>query len=185
MSNVLVLYHSKEGHTAKMARLVAEGAAEIPGIEVRLKNVAEASRDDVLWCHGLALGSPTNLGNVAWKMKQFWDEEILPVWQQIDGKIGCAFSSEGGWGGGAELTCQALLTIMMNFGFLVFGVTDYTGEQFTAHYGVTQAGEPRQEKEIEACRRLGKRLAEWVAVYFDARKDLHPLAGSYKRNPWD
>jgi len=74
---------------------------------------------------------------------------------------------------------------MMNFGFLVFGVTDYSGQQFTAHHGAVQAGEPTEGKEIEACRRLGRRLAEWVAVYFDGRKDRHPLRGSYKRNPWD
>ena len=77
------------------------------------------------------------------------------------------------------------MTIMMNYGFLVFGVTDYAGQQFTAHYGATQAGEPRQEKQMEACRRLGKRLAEWVAVYIDGRQELHPLKGKYKRNPWD
>jgi NAD(P)H dehydrogenase (quinone) len=47
-------------------------------------------------------------------MKKFW-EDLLPDWQKIDGKIGCAFSSEGGWGGGAELTCQTLMTIMLNF----------------------------------------------------------------------
>ena len=128
--------------------------------------------------------SPKKRERLAAEIKKFW-EDLLPEWQKVDGKIGCAFSSQGGWGGGAELTCQALLTIMINYGFLVFGVTDYSGHQFTAHYGATQAGEPREEKEIESCRRLGKRLAEWVAVYVDGRKDLHPLKGLYKRNPWD
>jgi NAD(P)H dehydrogenase (quinone) len=109
----------------------------------------------------------------------------LPEWQKLDGKIGCAFSLQGGWGGGAELTCQSILTIMINYGFLVFGVTSYSGYQFTAHYGAVQAGEPREEKEIESCRGLVKGLAEWVALYFDGRKDLHPLKGLYKRNPWD
>jgi NAD(P)H dehydrogenase (quinone) len=184
MGKVLVLYYSKDGNTRKMAGLVAEGAAQIPETEVRIRSVGEAVSDDILWCDGLALGSPTQLGTIAAEMKKFW-EDILPYWQKIDGKIGCAFSSEGGWGGGAELTCQTLLTIMMNFGFLVFGVTDYSGHQFTTHYGATQAGEPRTEKEIESCRRLGKRLAEWVAVFVDGRKELHPLEGLYKRNPWD
>lgn len=167
-----------------MAEFVAEGAKEIPNIEVRLKSIYEADREDIFWCDGLALGSPTYLGTVASEMKKFW-ENLLPDWQKIDGKIGCAFSSQGGWGGGAELTCQTLLNIMINYGFLVFGVTDYSGKQFTAHYGATQAGEPRQEKEIESCKRLGKRLAEWVAVFVDGRKDLHPLNNLYKRNPWD
>lgn len=184
MGKILVLYYSKDGHTGQMAEYVAEGAQQIPGTEVIIKSVKEANREDVIWCDGVALGSPTFLGTVAAEMKKFW-EDLLPDWQKIDGKLGCAFSSEGGWGGGAELTCQTLMTIMLNYGFLVFGVTDYSGKQFTAHYGSTQAGEPRQEKEVESCRRLGKRLAEWVAVFMDGRQDLHPLKGLYKRNPWD
>ena len=184
MGKVLVLYYSKDGHTAKMAGYVAEGAKQIPETEVRMKSVEEAGREDVLWCDGIALGSPTYLGTVAAEMKKFW-EENLPLWQKLDGKIGCAFSSEGGWGGGAELTCQALMTIMLNYGFLVFGITDYSGHQFTAHYGATQAGEPRHDKEIESCQRLGRRLAEWVVVFVDGKKEMHPLKGHYKRNPWD
>lgn len=183
MGKVLILYYSKDGNTAKMARYIHEGVEQISGIEIREKPIDQAGRDDLLWCDGIALGSPTFLGTVAAEMKKFW-ENMLPDWQKLDGKIGCAFSSEGGWGGGAELTCQALMTIMLNYGFLVFGVTDYSGHQFTGHYGATQAGEPRQEKEIESCRKLGKRLAEWVAVYVDGKKELHPLKGLYKRNPW-
>ncbi len=163
-----------------MAQLVSEGASSVPNMEVRMKFTGEASREDVIWCEGLALGAPTYLGTVPAEMKKFW-EDLLPDWQNLDGRIGCAFSSEGGWGGGAELNCQALMTIMMNFGFLVFGVTDYSGPQFTAHYGATQAGDPRLEKEQESCRRLGRRLAEWVAVYTDGRPDLHPLKSNYRR----
>lgn len=184
MGKVLILYYSKEGNTQKMASYVEEGARSVPGTDIRIKRVTEADADDLIWCDGLALGSPTYLGTVASEMKKFW-EDVLPEWQKLDGKIGCAFSSQGGWGGGAELTCQALMTIMLNYGFLVFGVTDYAGHQFTGHYGAIQAGEPRQEKEIEMCRRLGQRLAEWVAVFVDGRKDFHPLRGHYKRNPWD
>ena len=184
MGNVLVLYYSKDGSTKKMANYVAEGVAQIPNINVRVKSIDDAKRGDIIWCDGIALGSPTHLGTVAAEMKKFW-EDLLPDWQKLDGKIGCAFSSQGGWGGGAELTCLSLMTIMINYGFLVFGVTDYSGHQFTTHYGAVQAGEPREEKEIESCRRLGRRLAEWVAVYADGRKELHPLKGSYKRNPWD
>jgi multimeric flavodoxin WrbA len=49
-------------------------------------------------------------------------EQMAPHWMKIDGKIGCAFSSAGGWGGGMELACQSIQTALMNFGFLVFGV---------------------------------------------------------------
>ena len=181
MSKILVLYDSASGNTAKMAELVAAGAREVPDIEVRLRSVDEASADDVVWCDGLALGSPTNMGLLSWKMKRFWDETMLSHWMKVDGKIGCAFSSAGGWGGGNELACQSLLTLLMNFGFLVFGVTDYAGKLTTAHYGAVTAREPRSEEAQAACRLLGRRLAEWVAVYIGGRADQHPLAKATPR----
>lgn len=181
MGKVLVLYDSASGNTAKMAQLVAEGAASIAGTEVRIRRVDEASPEDVLWCDGLALGSPTNMGILSWKMKRFWDETMGPYWMQLDGKIGCAFSSSGGWGGGTELACQSLLTVLMNFGFLVFGVTDYATRLHTAHYGAIAVREPREEGVQAACRLLGKRLAEWVAVVADGRRDQHPLAKPQER----
>ncbi|MEZ5277313.1 MAG: flavodoxin family protein [Opitutaceae bacterium] len=184
MGKILVLHYSATGNTAKMADLVGEGAKRIPGMDIRVKAIDAASREDILWCDGLALGAPTHMGSIPWEMKKFWDEEVRPVWADVDGKIGCAFSSQGGWGGGAELTCQVLMTVMMNFGFLVFGVTDYAGHQFTLHYGAIQAGEPREEKERESCLRLGQRLAEWVAVYVDGRAEEHPCGAKRKRFPW-
>src|SRR5207237_5387819 len=84
MGKVLVLYDWASGNTAKMAALVAEGAGSIPGIEVRLRKVDETTADDVLWCDGLALGSPTNMGLLSWKMKRFWDEPMAPHWMKVD-----------------------------------------------------------------------------------------------------
>ena len=78
---------------------------------------------------------------------------------------------------------MALMSILINYGFLVFGVTDYVAQGFTLHYGATVAGEPRADREIEACRRLGQRLAEWVAVYVDGRKEEHPLIAGRPRFP--
>ena len=49
MGNVLVQYYSETGHTQQMAELVAQGAAMVPGIELRLKNIEESSAKDVLW----------------------------------------------------------------------------------------------------------------------------------------
>jgi len=175
MQKILVLYDSKSGNTAKMAHLVAEGAANIADVEVRLRHVDQASADDVIWCDGLAVGSPTNMGLISWKMKRFWDEAMFDQWMKVDGKIACAFSSSGGWGGGTELACQSILTVLMNFGFLVFGVTDYVGKLTTLHYGAVAAREPRTDEEQAACRKLGQRLAEWTA-YVGGRRDQHPLA---------
>lgn len=157
-----------------MAEFVAEGARRIGDTEVRLCSVDEAKPADVLWCDGVAVGSPTNMGVLSWRMKKFWDEDMRPHWMEIDGKIGCAFSSAGGWGGGMELACQSILTVLMNFGFLVFGVTDYASKMVTLHYGAVTAKEPRNQEDADACRILGQRLAEWTAVYVHGRKDQHP-----------
>lgn len=174
MNKILVLFDSRSGHTSQMAQHVAEGARSISGTEVRLKSVDEATADDVIWCDGLAVGSPTNMGILSWKMKRFWDEVMLPHWAKVDGKIACAFSSSGGWGGGSELACQSLLTVLMNFGFLVFGVTDYVSKDLTLHYGAVAAKEPRDEETQASCHKLGRRLAEWTAVYCHGRHEEHP-----------
>jgi multimeric flavodoxin WrbA len=100
MNRILVLFDSKSGNVAKMAALVAEGAQRIADTEVRVCSVDEATADDVIWCDGLAVGSPTNMGILSWKMKRFWDEAMMPHWMDVDGKIACAFSSAGAWGGG-------------------------------------------------------------------------------------
>ena len=115
MNKVLVLFDSRSGNTARMAELVAEGARTISDTEVRLKSVDQATAEDVVWCDGLAVGSPTNMGLLSWKMKRFWDETMMPQWAKVDGKIACAFSSSGGWGGGSELVCQSLLTVLLIF----------------------------------------------------------------------
>ena len=182
MAKVLVLYHSKQGNTKKMAEYVAKGALEIPKTSVRLLSINEATKDDIFWCDGIAVGSPTHFGLISAEMKQFW-ENLENVWMRIDGKIGCAFSSQGGWGGGAEITCQSINTLLMNFGVLVFGVTDYVAHQYTTHYGAIQAGEPRQVKEIDSCIRLGRRLSEWCSVFIDGKSEFHPGNNIYSRHP--
>lgn len=182
-SRVLVLYSSKEGNTASMAEYVAEGARAVAQTEVRVKSVAEATIDELYWAEGVACGSPTNMGILSWEMKRFWDETASEGWSKLDGRIGCAFSSQGGLGGGAELACQSLMTVMQNFGFLTFGVTDYVEKMYTLHYGAMVAREPRAQREQDSCRRLGRRLAEWVGVCFHGRTELHPAKAQYKRFP--
>ena len=180
-ANVLVLYHSETGNTGLMADLVARGAEDVPGTIVRLRTIAEATEDDLRWCAGVALGSPTCLGTVSWQMKKFLDEMVPPLWPKLEGKIGCAFSSSGGLEGGGELTCLALLTVLMNFGFLTFGVPDYVAPGRTLHYGAVCAGRPRDEADRDACLRLGRRLSEWIHTLVLGQADSSPRLAAYDR----
>lgn len=176
MAKIVVLYHSRTGRTQQMANLVAEGARRISQSDVRLKSIAEADVKDIFWCDGIAVGSPTNLGAISWPMKKFWDDLSSTAWGKTEGKIACAFSSSGSYGGGGEITCMNINTVLMNYGFLVFGVTDYTDEHFSPHYGAVSAGYHLPDGVAEASRLLGQRLAEWCAYYVDARKDQHPVS---------
>jgi NAD(P)H dehydrogenase (quinone) len=180
-ARILVLYHTEGGHTKMLADLVVEGASSLLATEVRLRNVSEATADDLDWCDGLAVGSPTHMGTIAWEMKRWWDVVAQPLWQKIDGKIGCAFTSSGGLAGGGELTCLALQIVLMNYGLLVFGVTDYVAPGQTLHYGAVCAGRPRNDGDREACRRLGRRLSEWVHTLICQRAEHHPLKATYPR----
>ena len=167
MAKILVLYDSHSGNTKKMAEYVFDGAKSSGRNEVKILSIDEATTKDLKWCDGIAVGSPTNMGILSWKMKKFWDDCGNELWGKIDGKIGCAFSSEGGWGGGAEITCQSILTVLINFGFLVFGVTDYVGDKFTLHYGATNAGLPEAKNAVEACQMIGSKLDYWIDKYYN------------------
>jgi NAD(P)H dehydrogenase (quinone) len=182
-ARILVLYFSKDGHTKMMADLVGEGAAAVPRTETRFKTVTEATAEDLMWCDGIAVGSPTHMGTIAWEMKQWWDETAAPLWPKTEGKIGCAFTSSGGIAGGGELTCLALQIVLMNYGIFVFGVPDYVAPGETLHYGAVCAGRPRKDSEREACRRLGRRLAEWVQTFICRRPEHDPRTATYSRFP--
>ena len=62
MNKILVLFDSRSGNVATMAALVVEGAKQVVSTEVRIRSVDDATAEDVVWCDGLAVGSPTNMG---------------------------------------------------------------------------------------------------------------------------
>lgn len=159
MAKILVLYDTQTGHTRAMAEAVAAGARAIPGTEVVLKQVEEAQASDLFEADGIAVGSPTWCGLMTWKLKRFFDESIC-VWGKVEDKVGCAFSSVGAHGGGAEMTCLSILNTMINYGMLVFGVTN-KADGITAHYGAVAAGNPAAE-ELAMCRILGQKLVQHV-----------------------
>jgi multimeric flavodoxin WrbA len=74
MKHLLIVYHSKDGSTGKMARAVHQGASH-PDIEidVRMLLAAEAGVDDLLWADGIIFGTPENFGYMSGALKDFFD----------------------------------------------------------------------------------------------------------------
>ena len=191
---ILVLYDTSSGSTAMIADLIAEGTSLLDKMDVRVRVVpgppatwesSDTKRDashpfatfnDIYWADGIACGTPTNLGGISYRMKQFWDEfSQAGGWGTTDGKIGTTFTSQGGHGGGGELASMAMLTVLMNFGFSCFGITDYTGFLDTNHYGSIIAKKPRNLEDQRKCRRQGLRLAEFVGYYINGRDEANPI----------
>jgi NAD(P)H dehydrogenase (quinone) len=160
MTKILVLYDTQSGNTRTMAEAVAEGARSANDVEVTLRHVDDAEPRDLLEHDGIAVGSPTWCGVMTWKLKKFFDEAIC-VWGKVENKVGCAFSTAGGLGGGSEMTCLSILGVMVNYGMLVFGLTDYSAPGVTGHYGAVAVGDP-DENELASCRILGQKLVMHV-----------------------
>ncbi len=96
MANILVVYHSLGGNTAKMAEAVAEGARTAPDTEATVKTGLEATVDDLLACDGIALGSPDYFSYIAGGLKDFFDRTYYPSQGKTDGKPAVIFASAGG-----------------------------------------------------------------------------------------
>lgn len=101
MKKILVIYASQTGHTERMAREVAAGAATVEDTEVVLKRAAEADLVDLLSADGLAIGSPENFGYMAGLVKDFFDRTYNGAQGKVFRKPYVIFISAGNDGTGA------------------------------------------------------------------------------------
>jgi NAD(P)H dehydrogenase (quinone) len=158
MAKVLVVYYSRSGNTKAMAEHVTAGCQEVAGVEVDLKPVADITPDDLLGYDGIIMGSPVYYGSLAAELKTLIDESVCHH-GKLMGKVGAAFASSGGPGGGNETTCLDILKAWLIHGMIVQG--DPTGD----HYGAIAVGAPDARSQKE-CHRLGRRVAELTQKLF-------------------
>jgi len=154
MPKVLIAYYSRSGNTEQMALLVKEGASAA-GAEVLCRSVGELKPADLLDCDAIILGSPTYYGAPAAELKKLIDESVK-YHGRLVGKVGGAFASAGGIGGGAETTIRSLIDALLIHGAIVEG-THQGG-----HYGPVAVGKP-DERAAKECRSLGERVARLAA----------------------
>jgi len=154
MVKILIVYHSRTGHTQKMASAIAEGVKQVKGVEVIVKSVDQTKNEDLLNTDGIIVGSPVYYGQMSGKIKTLFDKSVK-IHGKLAGKVGAAFTSSGGTASGAETTLLSILKAMLVHGMVVQGRHD------DKHYGAAAVGKPNEE-EIEMCQRFGKRTAELV-----------------------
>ena len=158
MAKLLITYYSRTGNTRQMAELIAETARGVEGVEVTCQPIEQIEPGDMVHADGVVIGSPVYYGTMAAEVKQFFDASVVHH-GKLEGKVGGAFASAGGPGGGAETTVLDIVKGLIIHGMIVQG--DPKGD----HYGPTAVGAP-DERSAKECARFGKRTAELVKRLF-------------------
>lgn len=188
MTSVLVLYYSKNGRTLKLAEKIALGI-EQAGCEAILRTVPEVSsvtnienepkvpsegnifvsKNDLIKCDGLALGSPTHFGNMASPLKFFIDT-LSDLWLKgtLVNKPACVFTASSSMHGGQESTLISMMLPLFHHGMCIQGLPYSEPELHTTQSGCSPYGVSsvhmngsREISEEEALLsiKMGKRLA--------------------------
>jgi NAD(P)H dehydrogenase (quinone) len=199
MREILVLYYSRNGKTAQLARLVARGVEEVPGFAARVRSVPPvaavtetaappepdegapyATRADVRECAGLLLGSPTRFGNMAAPLKHFLDSTASDwVSGTLVGKPAGLFTSTSTQHGGQETTLVSMMLPLLHHGMYIVGLpyteaalnqTTTGGSPYGAsHVSGAQGHSKLSEDERVLAQLLGRRVAD-LAVRLSAAR---------------
>lgn len=191
---VLILYYSRHGSVAEMAKHIARGVKQFGKIEARIRQVPEVSDitqaalaplpetghpyctlDDLANCSGLALGSPSYFGGIASPLKYFLDQTSV-IWMsgQLADKPACVFTSASSMHGGHEMCLQALMTPLFHHGMLVHGLqykskalsqTQTGGTPYGASHFASSTGKTTlSDDELSLCHAQGERLATLSSI---------------------
>lgn len=193
MPDILIIYYSRNGSVAQLARYVARGVEEIAGMRARLRSVPPvapvtaavqppvpeegapfATLQDLRDCAGLILGSPTRFGNMAAPLKYFLDSTGAEwVSGTLVGKPAAVFTSTGSMHGGQETTLTSMMLPLLHHGALIVGIpyteaalnaTKTGGTPYGAsHVAGSDNAQPISDDERTLARRLGRRVAEIAA----------------------
>jgi NAD(P)H dehydrogenase (quinone) len=190
VTEILVLFYSRKGATAELARQVCRGVESVAGAHARLRTVpavaaviegpqpavpAEgppyATHDDLRECDGLVMGSPTRFGNMAAPLKFFLDgTSALWVSGALAGKPAGVFTSTQTIHGGQETTLLSMMMPLLHHGMVIVGIpyteaalstTRAGGSPYGASHFAGDDTQPRlTDDERTLAVLLGRRVAE-------------------------
>jgi multimeric flavodoxin WrbA len=129
---ISIVYDSGYGHTAKLARAVAEGAQRVPGTEAQLIAVADGA---IPWqtleaSDAIVFGSPTYNGLVTAKFKQFMEDSTKAAWipQKWRNKIAAGFTNSGAMHGDKLNSLVSMALFAAQHGMIWVGLDVFPGK---------------------------------------------------------
>ena len=117
MGKVLIVYHSQSGNTKAAAEAVVQGAKNVSGTEVVVKEALKAAPEDLLSCDAIIVGTPDYFSYMAGGVKDFFDRTYYPTQGSVTGKPCGIFVTHGGRGQAVE----SVKTICATFEFKIVG----------------------------------------------------------------
>lgn len=128
---VAIVYHSGYGHTERQAQAVAQGAASVPGTNVRLLATAEAQEDLLALdaADAIIFGTPTYMGGPSAAFKAFM-EASSKVWAdnlRWRDKLAAGFTSSQCMNGDKLNTLISLAIFAAQHGMQWVGLDLYGG----------------------------------------------------------
>ncbi|GFE65751.1 flavodoxin family protein [Litoreibacter roseus] len=123
MAKVEIVFFSAEGHTARQAKAVADGARGHADVRVWSLD-ADGNIPDMLWetlekADAIIFGSPTHMGGPAWQFKKFADLSS-EVWHQRgwQNKLAGGFTTSASTNGDKNETLNYFITFANQHGML-------------------------------------------------------------------
>ncbi|NDY92377.1 flavodoxin family protein [Ideonella livida] len=114
MSDIVIVFHSGYGHTAKVAQAVAEGAgaaAKLLPIDAE-GNLPEGGWELLGAAKTIVFGSPTYMGSVSWQFKKFADASSKAWFTQAwKDKLFAGFTNSASMNGDKLSTLHYLFTL--------------------------------------------------------------------------
>jgi len=107
---LLILWHSRTGATAAMARACFAGARDVAGCDTRLVHVSRASPGVLLTGSGFVFAGPENLGSLSGAMKEMLDKAYYPLLAQVEGRAYASMIAAGSDGAGAQAQLDRIVT---------------------------------------------------------------------------
>lgn len=108
--HLLLIYAGHAGgRTHALVEAVKQGVANAgEDVELRAVPALEAGVDDLLWAHGLLIGTPEHFGYMAGAIKDFFDRTFYPVQGRVDALPYAIFVSAGNDGTGAVTSIERI-----------------------------------------------------------------------------